>query len=136
MPKHRNNWGVSYSVISFLERALSNHGNVQNVTRKDDIIFHIIRSRNMSNITLLCADEYAFSLALVHRCQEEFPDVNCISVGGAWNGYTWEAKKYCKENEIGLFVSPELLGALWHEKYWEFCPKDTEGNPFYRSRVS
>lgn len=129
-----SSWGVSFSRISWLERVISQHENVLSVRRYDDIVIEVKR-RNGVNITVLCLDEYAMGVAAVYRVLEEFPNVNFISVGGNWNGYTPEAKELCLSKNIGLFNSSELTGGLWKDEFWKFHKKDEEGNPIYPYNV-
>lgn len=130
MSNGSNNWNVSYSRISWLESALNKHGNVANVTRFDDIIMVVERIKG-HQIILICLDEYTLGEAGVYRVLQEFPNVNFISVGGNWNGYTMEAKKLCLSKELGLFNSSELTGALWKNEFWLYHQKDDKGNPIY-----
>jgi hypothetical protein len=130
-----NTWNVTYGRIVYLENTLRQHKNVVSVERHDDIIFNVIRHKG-ENLTLICLDEYALGIAGVKRVQQEFPDVNLISVGGAWNGYTREAKQYCLAMHIGLYNLGELAGALWKEEFWEYAKKDDDGNPIYPCRNS
>lgn len=125
-----NSWGVSYSRISWLESAIKSHGNVIRYSRHDDILMKFDR-KDGSSITLICLDEYTLGEAMVHRVLKEFPEVNFISVGGNWNGYTREAKQLCLSNSIGLFNSRELIGALWKNEFWLYHQRDDDGNPIY-----
>ncbi len=125
-----NNWDVSYSIISFFERALAGHDMVQDFTRTQDIVFTITQ-RNGATFKTLLLDEYVLGLAAVLRAKAEFPDVEYIVTGGNWNGYTPEAKKYGRDNDFGIFNTGEFFGALnWREpkKYYK---KDSEGKPTY-----
>lgn len=136
MNNDENDYSVSFSVISWLENALMSHGNVLTVRRYDDIIFEITRKRQNDVLIIFCADEYACGITFVHRVLAEYPNCNCISVGGGWNGYTTEAKEYCLAAKIGLFVSEELLGALWKKDYWRYVKKDSKREPSYFFRNS
>ncbi|WP_192484800.1 MULTISPECIES: hypothetical protein [Cysteiniphilum] len=130
MSSSSNNWGVSYSRITWLEDAIQNHGNVVNYSRHDDIIMKFDR-KDSSSIVLICLDEYALGEAAVHRVLKEFPEVNYISVGGNWNGYTEEAKQLCISKNIGLFNASELSGALYKDEFWAYHRRDEDGNPIY-----
>lgn len=130
MSNGSNSWGVSFSRIAWLESAIQSHGNVIHYSRRDDIIMEFDR-KNGSSITLICLDEYTLGESLVHRVLQEFPEVNFISVGGNWNGYTREAKQLCLSKNIGLFNSSELTGALWKNEFWLYHQRDDEGNPIY-----
>lgn len=123
-----NPWDVKFSRTSFLIGVLSRHDNVTDLTRERDILFKFRRKVQGDQIALLGADEYVFSLALVHRSLEEFGALNIISVGGVWNGYSEQAKDYCLENKIGLYNSSELSGGLWKDAYWDYFKKDKDGN--------
>lgn len=125
-----NNWGVTYGRISWLENAIKLHANVVGLRRRDDIVMEVVREAGCP-LTVICLDEYSLGVSGVHRVMGEFPDVNFISVGGNWNGYTPEAKKLCLSNEIGLFNSSELAGALWKDDFWNYHKRDDEGNPVY-----
>lgn len=130
MSNGSNLWGVTYSRIAWLESAIKSHGNVIRYSRHDDIIMEFDR-KDGSSITLICLDEYTLGEAMVQRVLSEFPEVNFISVGCNWNGYTKEAKQLCLSNSIGLFNSSELTGALWKNEFWLYHQRDDEGNPIY-----
>ncbi len=129
MTNGTNSWGVSYSRITWLEEAIRSHKNVTRLSRHDDIIIEI--ERENGPITLICLDEYVLGEAGVRRVMQEFPRVNFISVGGNWNGYTPEAKELCLSNQIGLFNSSELAGAIFRNDFWNYHKRDHEGNPVY-----
>ena len=115
-----NSYGVPYSVIAWLEQALGTHGNVATVRRHNDIVFDITRKVQADQITVFCADEYACGITFVQKILSEYPECDCISVGGKWNGYTRHAKEFCLSRHIGLFVSDELMGALYIDEYWKY----------------
>lgn len=125
-----NNWGVSYSIISFFQRALTAHDMVQGVTRTQDIVFTITLHNGVTLKTLLL-DEYVLGLAAVLRAKAEFPDVEYIVTGGNWNGYTAEAKDYGRKNGVGIFNIGEFLGALHWKEPKNYYKKDDEDNPTY-----
>ena len=133
MTNGSNSWGGSYSRIAWLEDAIKAHKNVNKFSRRDDIIMEIGRDQGCP-ITLICLDEYTLGESGVRRVTQEFPDVNFISVGGNWNKYTPEAKEFCLSNEIGLFNSSELSGAIWKDDFWNYHRKDDKGNPIYPYR--
>ncbi len=78
----QNDWGVSYSRITFLERILGSHTNVGVLARHDDIAFEIRQIRQQDQLTVVCVDPYTASLELVMRIVHAFPTVNIIFVGG------------------------------------------------------
>ena len=131
----RNNYNVPYSVITWLERALTTHKNVLTLFRHDDVVFDITRRNQEDRLTVFCANEYACGVTFVQRVLADFPDCNIISVGGGWNGYTYEAKEFCVNARVGLFVSDELMGALYKDEYWKHAQKNEKGEPTFYYRT-
>ena len=125
-----NDFGISYSRIAWLERALSLHDNVADVIRDQDIVFQVRRTRGPS-LQIVCLDEYACGIGRVYEALEAFPGTNFLYVGGNWNGYTTDAKEYCLANKIGLYNSSEITGAIHRDDHWAYHQKDREGNPSY-----
>jgi len=128
-----NFWGVSYSSISFFEKALSGHKKVESFKRLKDICFVIVRTDG-TIIRVLLVDEYTLGLAAVLRALDEFPDIDYVVTAGNWNGYTREAKEYGTNNGIGIFNAGEFLGALWWTEPKKYHQKDEDGNPKYPYR--
>jgi hypothetical protein len=136
MSNGSNHWGVAFHRIVWFERSLSTHPNITNVVRHDDIIFEVDRIRQRDHLTILCCYEYAMGITAVHRALHEFGSLNIIHIGGGWCGYTMEAKEFCLDSSIGLYVSDEITGALWKNEFWTYHQKDKEGNPVYYSRTA
>jgi len=132
MPK-RNDWGVSYSTISFVEQALTNHAKVASFERSKDIVFDI-ELESGRRITMLLLDEYTLGVAAIHEALAEFPGVEYIVTGGNWNAYTREAKEFGRRNDLGVFVIGEFLGALHWSEPKKYYQKDHRGNPAFHYR--
>ena len=124
-----NAWKVEFSRIVWFERLLSTHSNVTNIVRHDDIIFEVDRLKQRDHLTILCCHEYAMGITAVHRALHEFGSLNIIHIGGGWCGYTMQAKEFCLNSSIGLYVSNEMSGALSKDEFWTYYQKDENGNP-------
>ena len=133
MNNGQNSWNVAFRRITWLQYALATHENIECVSRHDDIVFDVTR-KERANLVLLCLDEYSFGIAAARRVFLEFPEVNFVSVGGNWNGYTLEAKDACLKRNIGLYNSTELTGAIWKNEFWSYYKKDKKGNPEHPSK--
>lgn len=131
MTNGSNDWGVAFSDIQWLGRLLTTHQNVRDVTRSRDILFEVARARQADRITVVCLRQYVMGITLVQRVLSEFPDVSIIYIGGGWSRYTAEAKEFCLERHIGLYVTDEMSGALWSNEFWAFCKRDEKGDPAY-----
>ena len=104
-----NNWDISYSHITFVERALSGHQRVERFDRQRDIVFHIVRKDSLPDVVAALINRYTISLADLINAMAEFPEATCIVTAGDWNGYTQEAKEYGLNNGIGVFNISEFL---------------------------
>ncbi|HEX4304311.1 MAG TPA: hypothetical protein VHZ78_16075 [Rhizomicrobium sp.] len=131
MTNGANTWGVQFSHIKWLESLLQAHDNVLNVSRHNDIIFEIDRQAQSDHLTLLCCNEYTMGLTLVHRALHEFGKLDIMYIGGGWCSYTKEAKGFCLKQQIGLYVTDEMSGALWKSAFWDYHKRDKDGNPEY-----
>jgi len=129
-----NTWGVRFSLITWLERLLRAHPNVAAVSRRDDILFDVTRKKQHDRLVVLCCDEYTAGVTIVHRALAEFGKVDIIYIGGGWCGYTAQAKGFCVSSRMGLFVSDEMMGALWANDYWTYHKRNEKGDPIYYYR--
>jgi hypothetical protein len=136
MNNGRNDWGVAFSKIVWFERLLRNHKNVADVNRHSDICFSLRRVAQIDELSVLGCDEYTMGLAAVFKALDEFGRLDIIHVGVGWCGYTKEAKLWCIENKIGLYVSDEMSGALWKDEFWAYHKKDEKGDPVYYFHLS
>jgi hypothetical protein len=125
-----NDFGVSFSRIAWIDKAIQNHPNVTLTARSEDIFFTVTRERG-PDVRLVCLDEYACGITRVREALAAFPTANLIYVGGNWNGYTTEAKEFCLGAQIGLFNSSEITGALYSNDFWGYHKRDEDGNPWY-----
>ena len=134
MPRY-NDWNVSYSTISFVERALRSHSKVVQFKRSKDIVFKIthIDGRVMK---MVLVNEYTLGVAAVHLVLSQFPGTEYVVTCANWNAYTREAKEYGRQNGIGVFVIGEFFGALHWTDPKEYVQKDKDGNPIYHYRAA
>ena len=126
-----NTWNVEFSKIAWFERLLSTHGNVKSISRHDDLVFDVARDRQADQLKVVCLNEYTMGLTAVQRVIAEFGKPSIIHIGGGWCGYTMQAKEFCLQERIGLYVSNEVTGALWANDYWAYCKRNKDGDPEY-----
>ena len=130
-----NDWNVSYSTISFVERALQSHSKVAQFERSQDIVFEITHIDGRV-LKMVLVNEYTLGLAAVHQALSQFPVAEYIVTGANWNAYTREAKDYGRQNDIGIFVIGEFFGALYWSEPKKYVQKDQDGNPVYHYRAA
>jgi hypothetical protein len=104
----------------FLDQILRNHSNVSSVSRSEDILFTVQRTRQGDTLKILCVDEYAFGSAMARRALDEFRKIDIIFVGGKWNHATGDAIEFLKGRNIGVYNAKDINGALQSDKYWKY----------------
>lgn len=97
--------------ITYFESVLKNHSKVIQVNRKDDYLFEVTKT-NAKQILVYFADIYIISEAEVLYVMSEYEGVGAIVTSSNWNSYTDSGKETAKENDIGVFLISEFMGAL------------------------
>lgn len=130
-----NDWNVSYSTISFVERALRSHSKIAQFVRSQDIVFEITHIDGRV-LKMVLVNEYTLGVAAVHTALSQFPGAEYVVTGANWNAYTREAKDYGCQNDIGIFVIGEFFGALHWTEPKKYIQKDKDGNSVYHYRAA
>jgi len=78
--------------------------------------FHLVVSRNgRSTIWIYLTNKYILSVADVTEILDGSPETTCVVSTMNYNHVSREAKQYCRERNVGLFKSIELLGAVYYD---------------------
>ncbi len=125
-----NDWDVSFGLISSFSDALDGHRRVESFVRERDLLFKLTLN-DFTETNVLLLDEYTLGLAALLKALKEFPESNFIANGANWNGYSREAKQHGLDNNVGVFVMGEFLGALNWDEPIKFHRRDKDGNPVY-----
>lgn len=100
---------------------------VTEVNQESDQIICVERVK-YSSLRVFMTNSYIVSLADVYeilaQAQDSHPDA--IVTMSLWNSYTSEAKYFCRERKIGLFMFKEFLGAVHYDgnQYLNYIPPD------------
>jgi len=107
-----NNWGVTWSAISFVERVLSSHTAVDSFTRVNDIQFIIVRRGDHPDVNAVLVDDYMLGEATVYAILEEFDDVTAVVNNGTWNHIALDWRDFAKRTGVVVLEMADFLGAL------------------------
>ena len=113
---------LHYTIILFIERALSGHNAVAKFEMIDDddyYIYKISRRRNLSNLIIVLSDAYNFN----HYSYLEKPEI--LKEGGIILVARPEASCFERNETDDKIVVGKLgrvLGALHHEEFWTYEP--------------
>jgi hypothetical protein len=47
-------------------------------------------------------------------------NLNALIINSAWCGYTYEAKRFCRDEKVGLFKIGDFMAALNREDFWSY----------------
>ena len=113
-----NPYDVTFGRIMFLDKILSGHDNVYSINRHHDIVFDVVRIEPHDALQIVCVDEYTLSEAKAREIIEDFPKVRLMFVGGKWNGWSPDARDYCRAKKIGICNAGGINAALRKTQYW------------------
>ncbi len=100
---------------------------VDEVTQVDDHHF-IVEREGKTTLVVYLTNKYMLSVADVMEILEESGDTNCIVSTMGHNRYSPDAKQYCRDLGVGLFVAPEFLGAVYYDgaRFLDYVPPERD----------
>ncbi|MEH7590882.1 hypothetical protein V7247_29520 [Priestia megaterium] len=100
------------SVDYFISR-MKSHSTVEDIHNLEgkENIFRITKT-NEKELIVYLTDFYIVSEAEVYDIMTECPSINAIITLSNWNSYSHLGRETARENNIGLFVMREFMGAL------------------------
>ncbi len=111
--------------IKKLVEYLQSSNAVESVVRESNQLLVVERVKHPP-LRVFMTNVYIVGLADVHEILAQAGEVGAIVTMSEWNGYTAEAKAFCKEQRIGLFKFKEFLGAVYYDgdRYLNYIPPD------------
>jgi hypothetical protein len=108
--------------IDALARYLNGSRAVERTELIDEQVLQIFRS-GRAELRVFMTDLYIVGVADAAEILSTY-DVQAIVTMSAWNGYSNEAKRFCKDRAVGLFTFKELLGAVHYtgKRFLEYTP--------------
>ena len=107
-----NDFGVSFSTISFMMNVLDSRNGYLTYERVDDIAFRIKFDESDTYYTFILEGGYITSATRIRELYQAFPQAQYIVLGGTWWSATSEA--YDEANDLGvkILLFKEFLAAL------------------------
>jgi len=110
-------WPSYYGHYQFFEKMMERHDRIVSCVQEGDGIYKLDRTRGDSLRVFIC-ECYAFGIAEYHESIDKLGDLNAVIINSLWCGYSHEAKRFCRDNGVGLFTIKEFMGAINREEYW------------------
>jgi len=110
-------WTSYYGHYNYFEGQMAKHGKVVSLTPQGKGIYELTRAQGGTLRVFIC-ECYAFGVAECMETIEQLGEIDAVIINSAWCGYTPDAKRYCRESNVGLFKIGEFMGALHRNDYW------------------
>jgi hypothetical protein len=120
----------SWKSVQFFRGAITSHTTVASLVDRGENVF-VINRKLLSPVVVFLTDVYTIGMADLVDAMGKIPDLNCIVTISNWNGYTQAAKEHGIQNQVGVFLFSELMGALNRYDHWAYVKHDEDGRPVY-----
>ncbi|WP_326525551.1 hypothetical protein [Sphingomonas sp.] len=82
-------------------------------------VYRLIRANGDTLRTFIC-ECYAFGVAEYMETVAQLGHLNAVIINSAWCGYSPDARRHCRDDNVGLFRIGEFMGALHSDEYWAY----------------
>ncbi|WP_455920191.1 hypothetical protein [Priestia megaterium] len=99
--------------LDYFVSRMKTHNTVSDIRKfkEKENIFRITK-KNGEELTTYVTDFYIITEAEVYDIMAECPGINAIITISNWNSYSHLGRETARENNIGLFLMSEFMGAL------------------------
>ncbi len=101
----------SNQVSTFIDRFLSNHEKIKHMEELNRATM-LIDLYDGRTLKVFVTNTYIFTEYTFEKIMAIDPSINAIICSCPYNGYTYPAKELCINNDIGLFMLGEFMGAI------------------------
>ncbi|WP_421790055.1 hypothetical protein [Hyphobacterium sp.] len=71
-------------------------------------------------IRVFICECYSFGVAEYMETAEKLGDLDAVVISSNWCGYTYEAKKHCRDSKVGLYDIAGFMAALNRPDLWAY----------------
>ena len=118
-------WTSYYGHYKYFEGQMERHGEVASITPEDNGVYELTRTQGDTLRVFIC-ECYAFGVAEYMETVEQLGEIDAVIINSAWCGYTPDAKRHCRESNVGLFKIGEFMGALHRDDHWRYLTEAEE----------
>lgn len=99
-------------VSTFIERFLADHKNIKRMEELDKATFTVDLNDGRS-LKVFVTNTYFFTEYTFDKVMAIDPEIDAIICSSPSGSYSYSVKQLCIDNNIGLFMLGEFMGALW-----------------------
>lgn len=120
-------WPSYYGSYDFFEQRMDQHAKVAALNHQGEGVYDLTLNDGRTLRAFVCQC-YAFGVAEYKEVVERTGGVDVVIIDSAWCGYSPDAKRHCRENNVGLFKIGEFMAALNRKDFWNHLTEDEEEN--------
>jgi hypothetical protein len=121
-------WPPYYGHFQFFEKRMQQHSQVTSLKAHGGGVYDLAL-RLGDPLRLFICECYSFGAAEYIETIGNLGELDAIVINSAWCGYTSEAKKLCRNEQVGLFKIGDFMAALNKPKIWSYL-NETEKDAF------
>ena len=112
-------WSNYYGNFQFFEDRMRSHDGVMSLERCGEGLYVLVR-RNGEVIKVFICECYAFGVAEYMETISHLGPLNAIIINSEWCGYTYDVKRHCREQMVGIFKIVAFMAALNRDNFWDY----------------
>ena len=121
MAGHNENfpWPSYYGHFNFFEGQMDRHGRVAALASKGNGLYELTRTQGDTLRVFIC-ECYAFGVAEYMQTIEQLGRLDAVIISSAWCGYSPDAKRHGRGENVGLFKIGDFMAALYRDQCWDY----------------
>lgn len=112
-------WASHYGHFKFFEERMREHNIVTSLTALDNGLYELEREHGDTLRVFIC-ECYSYGVAEFFESNEKLGPLHAVIINSNWCAYTDEAKRHCRDQEVGLFNIGEFMAALSMPDFWSY----------------
>jgi hypothetical protein len=115
-------WLSYYENYDFFEQRMHEHSKVLSC-ENIDVGLYDITLLNKDVLRVFICECYSFSAAeYVESCQK-YGDLDAVVISSNWCGYSYELKRDCMMDEVGIYDVRGFMAAINKKDFWSYLTK-------------
>lgn len=124
MPAHNKNfpWMSYYGNYNFFETRMHEHSKVSSIIKFNPSLYQIERVDGKIIKVFIC-ECYSFDVAEYIEACQELGELDAVIISSNWCGYTFDVKRQCMSEQVGVYDISGFMAALNMDNYWQYLTK-------------
>lgn len=121
-PSDKFPWRPYYGHFAFFEQRMNAHSNVASLKANGDGVYELTTKFGRTLKIFIC-ECYSFGAAEYIETIEALGKLDAIVINSIWCGYTMDAKRFTRNDKVGLFQIGNFMSALNKVDVWDHLTK-------------